>query len=105
MSILDLVENRPEEEEAPAAPAESKPKKTEKMSEDEQAALNDQMDESQKAPAPVYDYPPIELLGQGKHVSARGAEAELRENSECLIDTLQSFNIEAQIIGIVRGRR
>ena len=103
VSILDLVENRPEEEEAPAAPAESKPKKTEKMSEDEQAALNDQMDESQKAPAPVYDYPPIELLGQGKHVSARGAEAELRENSECLIDTLQSFNIEAQIIGIVRG--
>ena len=104
VSILDLVENKPdEEEELPAAPLESKPKKAEKLSEDEQAALNDQMDENQKAPAPVYDYPPIELLSQGKHTSTRGAEAELRENSECLIDTLQSFNIDAQIIGIVRG--
>ena len=56
------------------------------------------MDESQKAPVPVYDYPPIELLVQGKRASAAGAEAELRENSECLIDTLQSFNIDAQII-------
>ena len=102
VSILDLVENK-QEEEAPAAPAESKPQKTEKISADEQAALNDEMDENQKAPMPVYDYPPIELLAQGKRTSVAGAEAELRENSECLIDTLQSFNIEAQIIGIVRG--
>lgn len=101
VSILDLVENKPEEEEAPAAPA--KPKKAEKMSDHEQAALNSEMDESQKAPIPVYDYPPIDLLAQGKRTSAAGVENELRENSECLIDTLESFNIEAQIIGIVRG--
>ncbi len=102
VSILDLVENKPEEEEV-SAEAPAKPKKPEKISEDEQAALNDQMDESQKAPAPVYDYPPIDLLGQGKHVSVAGAEHELKENSERLIDTLVSFNIDAQIIGIVRG--
>ena len=102
VSIMDLVENKPEEEEAPAE-LEQAPKKTEKIGEQEQAALSEQMDESQKTPVPVYDYPPIELLVQGKRASAAGAEAELRENSECLIDTLQSFNIDAQIIGIVRG--
>ncbi len=111
---MDLVENKqPEEEpahvsepepehEAASAPA-SKPKKTENISEIEQAAMNEQIDESQKAPAPVYDYPPIDLLTQGKHASVAGAETELRESSACLLDTLDSFNIEAQIIGIVRG--
>lgn len=113
-SIMDLVENKqPEEEpahasepepehEAAPAPA-SKPKKTENISETEQEAMNIAIDESQKAPMPVYDYPPIDLLTQGKHASVAGAEAELRESSACLLDTLDSFNIEAQIIGIVRG--
>ena len=113
-SIMDLVENKQAEEEPAhvsepepeheAAPASaSKPKKTENISEIEQAAMNEQIDESQKAPMPVYDYPPINLLTQGKHASVAGAEAELRESSACLLDTLDSFNIEAQIIGIVRG--
>lgn len=113
-SIMDLVENKqPEEEpahasepepehEAAPAPA-SKPKKTENISETEQKAMNIAIDESQKAPMPVYDYPPIDLLTQGKHASVAGAETELRESSACLLDTLDSFNIEAQIIGIVRG--
>ena len=111
-SIMELVANRadepedePEVEAAPAEPAKpaAKPKKAEGLSEDEQAAMNDAMDESQKAPAPVYAYPPIDLLTQGKHTSVAGAEAELRESSACLLDTLESFNIDAQIIGIVRG--
>ena len=111
-SIMDLVENKqPEEEsahvsepehEAAPAPA-SKSKKTENISETEQEAMNIAIDESQKAPMPVYDYPPIDLLTQGKHASVAGVEAELRESSACLLDTLDSFNIEAQIIGIVRG--
>ena len=113
-SIMDLVENKqPEEEsahvsepepehEAAPAPA-SKPKKIENISETEQEAMNIAIDESQKAPMPVYDYPPIDLLTQGKHASVAGAETELRESSACLLDTLDSFNIEAQIIGIVRG--
>lgn len=113
-SIMDLVENKqleeepahvsepePEHEAAPASA--SKSKKTENISETEQEAMNIAIDESQKAPAPVYDYPPIDLLTQGKHASVAGAEAELRESSACLLDTLDSFNIEAQIIGIVRG--
>ena len=113
-SIMDLVENKQAEEEpahvsepepeheAAPAPA-SKSKKTENISETEQEAMNIAIDESQKAPMPVYDYPPIDLLTQGKHASVAGAEAELRESSACLLDTLDSFNIEAQIIGIVRG--
>ena len=113
VSILDLVENR--EEAPPAEPKEeredkpekvqkpAKPAKSDKLTEDEQDELSEQMDENQKAPAPVYDYPPIELLAKGEHTSVAGAEAELRENSACLIDTLASFNIDAQIIGIVRG--
>ena len=108
-SIMDLVENKLEDaadepthaEEAPHEPAAKK--KQDKLSETEQAAMNDAMDESQKAPVPVYDYPPIDLLVQGKRVSVAGAETELKENSECLLDTLESFNIDAQIIGIVRG--
>lgn len=113
-SIMDLVENKQAEEEPAhvsepepeheAAPASaSKPKKTENISETEQEAMNIAIDESQKAPMPVYDYPPIDLLTQGKHASVAGAETELRESSACLLDTLDSFNIEAQIIGIVRG--
>ena len=113
-SIMDLVENKQAEEEpahvsepepeheAAPAPA-SKSKKTENISETEQEAMNIAIDESQKAPMPVYDYPPIDLLTQGKHASVAGAETELRESSACLLDTLDSFNIEAQIIGIVRG--
>ena len=111
---MDLVENKQSEEESAhvsepepeheAAPAPaSKSKKTENISETEQEAMNIAINESQKAPMPVYDYPPIDLLTQGKHASVAGAEAELRESSACLLDTLDSFNIEAQIIGIVRG--
>ena len=103
VSILDLVENREDEPPAEPAPKPEKAEKTEKISENEQAELSEQMDENQKTPVPVYDYPPIDLLSKGKHTSVAGAEAELKENSECLIDTLESFNIDAQIIGIVRG--
>lgn len=70
---------------------------------DEQGKLNAAMDESQKTPVPVYDKPPLDLLAQGKHVINSNAEAELRENSACLMDTLQSFGIDAKVIGIVHG--
>jgi len=87
----------------PSAPKPRK-KKTDELSDDEQAELNEAISENQKAPLPVYDYPPISLLQVGKHTAPRGAEtAELKESSECLVDTLQSFNVSAQIIGIVRG--
>ncbi len=89
----------------PSAPKPaSRKKKAEELSEEEQAELNQAINENQRAPIPVYDYPPISLLQVGMHTAARASEAaELKESSECLVDTLQSFNISAQIIGIVRG--
>ena len=39
----------------------------------------------------------------GQATLSVAVQTELRESSACLLDTLDSFNIEAQIIGIVRG--
>ena len=118
--ILSLLENRDavapgEDMPAPAAPAgddtppweepaaASKKKKPETISDKEQAAMSAAMDESQKAPAPVYSYPPIDLLKPAKSAAKGNVQAELTENSQRLIDTLQSFGVDATIIGIVRG--
>ena len=114
--ILSLLENRdaldPDESDTPpweepashaAHKPASAPEKPGKISEKEQADLSAQMDENQKAPAPVYEHPPIDLLDQPKGGSKGNVQAELTENSQRLIDTLESFGIEAQIIGIVRG--
>lgn len=89
-----------EEKTEPSAPAQNKP---EKISQDEQAAMNAQMDENQKAPLPIYEHPPIDLLSQAKGGTKGNVQAELTENSERLVDTLESFGIDAKIIGIVRG--
>lgn len=51
---------------------------------------------------PTYNYPPITLLNEGKSV-AGDVSAEMSESSERLIDTLKSFNIDANIIHIIRG--
>ena len=114
--ILSLLENRDSVEDADqqsqTAPAEtaqpvkakaSSNKKAEGMSDGEQAELNAQMDENQKAPPPVYQHPPIDLLDVPKGGAKGNVQAELTENSQRLVDTLESFGIEAQIIGIVRG--
>ena len=52
-------------------------------------------------PAP-YVYPPLTLLDAPRSAPA-DATAELRERSQRLLDTLLSFHIQAQIVGIVRG--
>ena len=111
--ILSLLENRdaldggadedgtpPWEQSASHADKQAKGKET---SEGEQAKLAAEMDENQKTPVPVYEYPPIDLLDQPKGGTKGNVQAELTENSQRLIDTLESFGIEAQIIGIVRG--
>lgn len=95
------AEDTPPWEDTPASkPAKKKP---DNLSEQEQAAMSAAMDESQKAPAPVYAYPPIDLLKLPKSTAKGNVQAELTENSQRLIDTLQSFGVDASIIGIVRG--
>lgn len=115
--ILALFENRetvmPEDtvpkQQTSEAPLweEKKPQvkleKTEKISEDEQAVMNAQMDENQKAPLMVYEHPPVDLLNPPKGGAKGNVQAELTENSQRLVDTLESFGIDAKIIGIVRG--
>lgn len=107
--VLSLLENRDSIEGTAAMSAQAKStvsgnnKKAEGMSDGEQAELNAQMDENQKAPPPVYQHPPIDLLDMPKGGAKGNVQAELTENSQRLVDTLESFGIEAQIIGIVRG--
>ena len=59
--------------------------------------------EIQTAPAlPEYRYPPVDLLRRSTGAAADGTQ-EMRQNAERLADTLQSFNIEANIINVTRG--
>lgn len=100
-ALMELVQDSAQASDAPQEPAQKK--KADALTAKEQDEINAQIDENQKAPAPVYDYPPIMLLEKPKNVRNTGAQQELKESSECLIDTLESFGIEAQIVGIVRG--
>lgn len=68
-----------------------------------QQALAAEMSASQKTPPPAYAYPPLTLLNEPKGNPDGDPRAELTESSQRLIDTLESFGIEAQIINIVRG--
>ncbi len=49
-----------------------------------------------------YFYPPVTLLHGGSGAAIDGTE-EMRENTERLNATLQSFNIEAHIVNVTRG--
>ena len=50
-----------------------------------------------------YTFPPIELLKPNRHTSVAGAQREMEENAEILIDTLESFGVKATITDISRG--
>ena len=56
----------------------------------------------QKAPKPVYCFPPIELLKRPSGNVADGTQ-EMRENSKRLNETLASFKIDAHIVNVTRG--
>ncbi len=121
--ILSLIRNKPEKKKdtAPAGPDpedapepiedDTPPWEAEPISKAEQkkqearenAALAAEMDRNAQAPAPEYSYPSMALLNPPKAAAKGNYQQELSEYSHRLIDTLQSFNIEAQIIGIVRG--
>ncbi len=52
--------------------------------------------------AEEYVYPPVDLLHPSQGGSVDGTE-EMRENTERLNETLQSFNIDAHIVNVIRG--
>ncbi|MBP3312172.1 MAG: DNA translocase FtsK [Butyricicoccus sp.] len=118
--ILSLLHGKKKPEAAPAVPdpedvpepiEDDTPPWEEPLSKAEQkkrdarenAAMAAEMDRNVQAPAPEYSYPPMTLLNPPKTTAKGNYQQELSEYSHRLIDTLQSFNIEAQIIGIVRG--
>ncbi len=57
---------------------------------------------AQAADPDAYVYPPVTLLRAAQGSAVDGTE-EMRENTERLNATLQSFNIDAHIVNVIRG--
>jgi S-DNA-T family DNA segregation ATPase FtsK/SpoIIIE len=50
-----------------------------------------------------YCYPPVSLLKEGTPANQADGTEEMRANSERLMDTLESFNIDASLKNVIRG--
>ena len=87
---------------APAAPAASK-KAAAKEVEQETAAVTAEIEETLAAEEPAYQFPPITLLRENGGGNAAEASTELRNNSNRLMKTLESFNIEATAGDVIHG--
>ena len=103
----EAEETAPPEEKAPETQTEIEQKtETQKLKKEDvqQATLTvaKEIEENAKEEKPAYVYPPLELLDSGKSGRVDGT-SEMRTNSERLNDTLESFNIDAHIINVVRG--
>ena len=98
--VLDDVLQDANADDAKAATA--KQKVTAKDAEESAAAVALEIAESDKVDAPVYCFPPIDLLKLPSGSAADGT-MEMRENSRRLNETLASFKIEAHIINVTRG--
>lgn len=51
----------------------------------------------------VYHFPPVQLLRLNENNNDLSAREELEQNSRKLVDTLQSFGVNAKIVNICRG--
>lgn len=79
------------------------PQKEEPSKQEVHEQMQRDIDSAMTAPVPDYQHPSISLLKSAPRVSSSGVRAELKENSERLVDTLASFGIDVEIINIVRG--
>ncbi|MBQ7128835.1 MAG: DNA translocase FtsK, partial [Clostridia bacterium] len=50
-----------------------------------------------------YTFPPLELLSQTKNADNSLVEAELKSNSDLLVNVLKSFGVEVRVTGFSRG--
>lgn len=94
---------------APVQPPEEQPiqkvkprKVTAKEADVAAAQVAGEIAAAENAPAPLYCFPPIELLKRPTGGALDGT-AEMRENSRRLNETLASFKIEAHITNVTRG--
>ncbi len=88
----------PEPSAPAAAPAEDGGKKSGEAEPD----VPDTLDGALATPPELYVFPPASLLRAPEGGSIDGTE-EMRENTDRLNATLQSFNIDAHIVNVIRG--
>ncbi len=87
----------------PAAEA-PKPVQTSKPAEEPvQAARADKSGRRPAGGTATYKFPPISLLNPGSSKSRSGGDRELKETSELLTRTLDTFGVKARIIDVSRG--
>ena len=98
-----LVKNETTEKATPTPVKRVKPEKvTQKETKEPVQEIAAEIAENEKPQAPVYNYPPIDLLKLPGSGVADGT-MEMRENTRRLNETLASFKIEASIINVTRG--
>ena len=52
---------------------------------------------------PIYKFPPLSLLDSINSADSKTVAAELESTAQRLVDTLQSFGVETQVINVSRG--
>ncbi len=67
------------------------------------AQVSAEVEEALSQSAPVYEYPLVSLLKEGRGSDATGVASELRANQTRLTDTIRSFGIDANIVNVTRG--
>ena len=69
----------------------------------EQVAKLQSTEKPQKPSAPVYKFPPIDLLTEDSGNGGEDIKDELQDNAVKLVETLRSFNVKTKIENISRG--
>ena len=81
----------------------SKDSETEEKSEFDNVGYKKDNSQKEIKEEKVYHYPPVQLLKPNTNNNDRNAMEELQNNSKKLIETLQSFGVNATITNICRG--
>ena len=79
------------------------PRSSEREIEEGIASVEEEVAKTAEAAAPVYVFPPIELLRRGKASSSAGADEEVRRTAAKLQQTLDSFGVHATVTNVNRG--
>ncbi len=96
-----VIDNQDKSETEKEEKAEEKEKSSKKEKENPDAFVVS--DEQMKNGVDAYALPSVDLLKDAKHASEEDVSTELKDNAEKLIDTLQSFNVDASVTDISRG--
>lgn len=67
---------------------------------EEQRRITEIMDDIE---IPPYTFPSVSLLNDAHHTDSADITEELRNNADLLVNTLQSFGVQARVIDISRG--